>query len=145
MLKLNPRDNQGIRHQLAPLLLELAQLDDLDKLLSKPEYRDDAMAEWAYVRALLAFRREAGSAKAKSQALAALKTNPHVPKYLLGRADLPPSPPPFFSPGDEREAMSVALSQKKLWEETPQALDWLGKLKRQVNQAVKQKKDRRRR
>jgi tetratricopeptide (TPR) repeat protein len=145
MLKLNPRDNQGIRHQLAPLLLELGRLDELDELLGKLEYSDDRLAEWAYVRALLAFRRQAGSPKAKSQALAALKTNPHVPKYLLGRADLPPSPPPLFSPGDEREAMSVALSQKKLWEETPLALDWLGKVKREINQATKQKKDRRKR
>jgi hypothetical protein len=120
-------------------------LDELDQLLSSPEYRDDAMAEWAYVRALLAFRRDAGSPKAKSQAMTALKTNPHVPKYLLGRADLPPSPPPFFSPGDEMEAVSVALSQKKLWEQTPQALEWLGKVKREINQATKQKKGRRKR
>ncbi|HZK82242.1 MAG TPA: hypothetical protein VFC46_14270, partial [Humisphaera sp.] len=143
LLKLNPNDNQGVRYQLAPLLLELNRLDELDALLGGDNFREDASAEWAYVRALLACRRDAGSPKARSQMLAAIDCNPHVPKYLLGRAEIPPSTPPFFSPGDEREAMIVASSQKALWEQTPDALKWLGKCKRQLNQTAKQKKQRR--
>ncbi len=145
ILQLNPNDNQGIRYQLAPLLLESNRLDELDGLLSRKEYRDDGSAEWAYVRALLAFRRSAASPEARSELLAAMDCNSHVPKYLLGRAELPPSPPPFFTPGDEREAVIVACSQKSLWEQTPKALDWLGKCKRQVNQTAKQRRPRRQR
>jgi len=145
MLVLNPNDNQGVRYQLAPLLLEQNRLDELDALLSGDDFRDDASAEWAYVRALLAYRRAADSPNARSELRGAIDCNPHVPKYLLGRTPLPPSPPPLYSPGDEREAIIVASSQKALWEQTPNSLDWLGKCKRQVNQAAKQKKRRRKR
>jgi tetratricopeptide (TPR) repeat protein len=145
LLKLNPRDNQGIRYELAPLLLELNRLDELDELLSGDDFRGDESAEWAYVRALLAFRRGAGSAKAATEIRAAIGSNPHVPKYLLGRAEMPPSPPPYFSPGDEREAMIVATSQKALWEQTGGALDWLDKCKRQINRNAKQPRGRRKR
>jgi tetratricopeptide (TPR) repeat protein len=144
MLRLNPNDNQGIRYRLAPLLLEMNELDELDQLLSSEGFQGDGSAEWAYVRALLAFRRTAGSSKARSELLSAIESNPHVPKYLLGRAELPPSTPPYFSPGDEREAVIVATSQKSLWEQTPNALDWLGKCKRQVNQGAKRDKRSRR-
>lgn len=145
ILKLNPNDNQDIRYQLSPLLLELNRLDELDELLGSKHYQEDGSAEWAYVRALLAFRREAGNPKSKSELLAAVQCNPHVPKYLLGRAELPPSPPAYYTPGDEREAIIVASSQKALWEQTPHALDWLGKCKRQINQRAKERKQRRRR
>jgi tetratricopeptide (TPR) repeat protein len=145
MLKLNPNDNQGVRYELAPLLLELNRLDELDDLLGGENFQDDGSAEWAYVRALLAFRRTAGGPKAKSELVAAIRCNPHVPKYLLGRAELPPLPPQLYSPGDEREAMIVALSQKTLWERIPQAIDWLSKCKRELNQNAQRKKSRRRR
>lgn len=145
MLKLNPNDNQGIRYLLAPLLLELNRLDELDQLLNGKNFQDDGSPEWAYVRALLAFRRTAAGPKANSEMVAAIKCNPHVPKYLLGRAELPPSLPRLFSPGGEQEAMIVASSQKALWEQTPQALDWLGKCKRQLNRTAQRRKPRRKR
>ncbi len=145
MLKLNPNDNQGIRHQLAPLLLELNRLDELDELLGGRDFGDDGSAEWAYVRALLAFRRAARSQSASSTLRTAIGCNAHVPKYLLGRAPLPPALPPFYSRGDEREAMVVASSQKALWEQTPDALEWLSNCKRQLNQKSKDKRQRKRR
>jgi len=55
MLRLNPNDNQGIRYVLLAALLELDAKPDLLKELFEL-YPDDAMADWLYGRALLAFR-----------------------------------------------------------------------------------------
>ncbi|MCC6422489.1 MAG: hypothetical protein IT447_03350 [Phycisphaerales bacterium] len=145
LLKLNPNDNQGIRYQLAPLLLELNRLDDLDELLNEENFQDDGSAEWTYVRALLVYRRMAASPKARTELFTAIRSNPHVPKYLLGRVDLPSTLPRYFSYGDEDEAMIVASSQKTLWEQSPGALNWLSKCKRQLNQSSQRKKSRRKR
>jgi tetratricopeptide (TPR) repeat protein len=54
MLRLNPRDNQGIRYMLAACLLDTERDAELATLLEN--HADDAGAPWAYTRALLAFR-----------------------------------------------------------------------------------------
>ena len=65
MLRLNPNDNQGIRYRLASMLLDLERHDELNELLKS--YEEDGAAEWAYTRALLAFRREGDSEGAASR------------------------------------------------------------------------------
>ncbi len=145
LLKLNPDDNQGVRYELEPLLMELNRLDDLEKLFENEKYADDDSAAWTYRRALLTFRREGSGPKATVALSTALKSNAHVPKYLLGRAELPSSQPETYTPGDEHEAISVALSLNMMWMRVPGALDWLAKGKRRVNQGAKRKNQRKRR
>jgi tetratricopeptide (TPR) repeat protein len=123
MLRLNPEDNQAIRHRLANLLLDLERHDRLIELLDR--YSEDPFAEWSYSRALLAFRLEGDSTEAMRRLQQALKANRYVPDYLLGRKALPRAEPPGFSFGRDDEAATYALHAIELWKKTPGALDWL--------------------
>lgn len=123
MLRLNPNDNQGIRDLLATCLLDLERDDDLDRLLR--QYEDDASAEWAYARALLAFRRQGDTEDARRALREAIKTNRHVPVYLIGKKRLPRTLPAFYGMGDDNEAILYAAHNLAVWKRTPGALEWL--------------------
>lgn len=123
MLRLNPNDNQGIRDVLATRLLDLGHDDDLERLLE--QYEDDASALWAYTWALHAFRRGGDSEAARTRLRDAIRTNRHVPAYLLGRKRLPRTLPDFIGMGDEDEAVAYATENLRNWQRTPGALVWL--------------------
>jgi tetratricopeptide (TPR) repeat protein len=123
MLRLNPGDNQGIRYVLANCLLRENDDEALGKLLD--QYKDDAMAEWGYTRALLLFRREGASRRANAALKRALKQNTFVPPYLLGKKSIPRRLPDYIGFGDETEAASYASGAASIWRETPGALEWL--------------------
>jgi tetratricopeptide (TPR) repeat protein len=123
MLDLNPDDNQGIRHELASCLLDEELDDELGDLLGR--YEEDVFAEWAYTRALWAFRKK-GDTKETAEALEdAIETNPYVPLYLLGHKSLPRALPDLMSLGDESEAISYVATALTAWLRTPSALEWL--------------------
>lgn len=123
LLRLNPNDNQGIRYVLAQCYLEMEREEELARLLAA--YAEDASAVWMYTAALLAFRRK-GPTSANGKKLAkAVKDNPFVPDYLLGRKQLPGESPDLIGWGDESEAIDYAAAHKTFWERTPHALDWL--------------------
>jgi tetratricopeptide (TPR) repeat protein len=123
MLRLNPGDNQGIRYVLANCLLRQGDDVALSRLLD--QYKDDAMAEWLYTRALLVFRREGAGKKANGALKKALAENKFVPAYLLGNKRLPRQLPDYIGFGDENEAVSYAAGAIAIWRETPGALEWL--------------------
>jgi tetratricopeptide (TPR) repeat protein len=125
MLRLNPNDNQGIRYRLASMLLDLEMHDELERLLEA--YQDDASAEWAYTRALLAFRREGDTAGARKALTAAKKVNAHVPVYLARVKPMPREAPAYVTLGGEDEAISFAAQFLSAWKETPGATAWLRK------------------
>ena len=123
MLDLNPGDNQGIRHELAGCLLDEGLDEELGELLER--YEDDVFAEWAYTRALWAFRKEGDTRKSTEVLEDAIETNPYVPLYLLGHKSLPSTPPDLMSLGDESEAVSYVAGALTQWLRTPSALEWL--------------------
>lgn len=124
MLRLNPGDNQGVRYSLAPLLYELGRYDELQALLSQfSEYGLDPTLQ--YLQALLTFRREGDSPKARQEIAKALKQNKHFKKYLLGDAELSPWQPPTYTPGGEDEAIIYADYLAPLWQKTEGAVAWL--------------------
>jgi tetratricopeptide (TPR) repeat protein len=123
MLRLNPGDNQGIRYVLANCLLRQGDDVALTKLLAA--FKDDAMAEWPYTRALLAFRREGAGKQADAALKKALKQNAFVPAYLLGKQRLPRQLPGYIGFGDQNEAVSYAAEALDIWRHTPGALEWL--------------------
>lgn len=125
MLRLNPNDNQGVRYSLATLLLDLECDEDLRRLVS--EYENDSSAEWAYTKALLAFREAGESSQAGTLLKEATKVNEHVPAYLLGHKQLPQSLPPYITMGGEDEAMGYAVGNRRAWLNTPGAVSWLRK------------------
>lgn len=123
MLRLNPNDNQGIRYILVNRLLATGRDDEVGELLV--QFEEDASAGWSYSRALWLFRREGMSTEANSALEGAVKINPHVPDFLLGKKKLPKMPPPFIGFGDESEAVDYALEALALWRRTNGALQWL--------------------
>lgn len=129
MLELNPGDNQGIRYMLSTCLLEERTAEAqaaLSKLLG--EHPDDAAATWAYNRALLIFQMHGGPAEEAEGALrAALKTNRHVPEFLLGDRPMPSDLPRYIGLGDESEAIDYVTFAIRPWTQTPGAAAWLRK------------------
>jgi len=123
MLRLNPGDNQGIRHALMTHLLDLRRLDDAEKL--HRQYDDDGMADWAYSRALLHFLKEGASSTAHEALKTAVATNAHVPQFLFGKKKVPSPLPSYYGFGDENEAVLYLVDNAKLWRQIPGALDWL--------------------
>jgi tetratricopeptide (TPR) repeat protein len=123
LLRLNPNDNQGVRYSLLNLLLRLNRDAEAQELLQ--QYQDDAMAEWLYTRALLAFRTGGASQAAERALREALEMNSHVPAYLTGRKRIPSRRPDYIALGQESEATAYASSYLPLWRKTPGAVDWL--------------------
>ena len=123
MLKLNPNDNQGIRYVLAARLVAVGRDDELATLLSK--YSDDGAAMWVWTAALAAFRRFGDNAESRALLVEALDNNEHVAGYLLGETRVPKQLPPYYSPGDNREAVLYAVEAGGGWAMTPGALNWL--------------------
>ena len=125
MLRLNPNDNQGVRYSLATLLLDLEHDDDLRELLA--EHEDDSSAEWAYTKALVAFRGGGETAQANRLLVQAVKVNKHIPAYLLGHKQLPQDLPPYITMGGDDEAVSYAVGNRRVWLNTPGAISWVRK------------------
>jgi tetratricopeptide (TPR) repeat protein len=122
MLRLNPGDNQGVRYTLARLLLAADEDGRLGRLLDR--YPDDASAEWRYTRALQRFRAEGQSDAANQALFEAFESNPLVTLYIFGLKELPDRPPPYYSPGDENEAMLYVGYSGMAWLETSGAIEW---------------------
>ena len=123
MLRLNPGDNQGIRYILAARLLEMGSDRELGILLK--EYEDDGCAYMLWTKALFAFRNQGDNSTSGRVLAEALKSNPHVPPYLLGLKPLPLKLPDYTGLGDESEAMVLAVENINAWQMTDGALTWL--------------------
>ena len=121
MLELSPNDNLGNRYILMCLLHDLRAEEELSALLAR--YPEDSPF-WTYSAALASFRKEGSTKAAQKQLKAAIKSNPYVPAYLLGRKKLP-SLPDFYSHGDADEATIYATDGLSGWTSTDGALDWL--------------------
>lgn len=124
LLELNPNDNQGVRYTLALALLQEGRNDDLAALLDA--YPDEWTANWAYIRALLAFRQEGPSVGATKLLRKAIETNAHVPSYLIGREWLGTKEMrELVGVGDESEAYTFVMESISDWLATPGAIDWV--------------------
>lgn len=130
MLTLNPGDNQGIRYELAALLLELDRDEELQDLLV--QYEEDGSANFSYTRALSAYRGEGDSPGSRRLLTEAQAVNPHVPAYMLGRRKLPRRLPETIGFGDESEAVYYVFTCLPGWARTDGALEWLGKREREL-------------
>lgn len=122
LLRLNPRDNQGVRYPLAACLLRGDELDRLGAVLRE---HDEDTAHWGYLWALWAFRTHGDGPEARQRLAAAHKANRHVRKYLAGHVPLPDAIPNRYSFGDDSEAAIIASALAEAWRAAPGAVDWL--------------------
>jgi len=123
MLRLNPGDNQGMRHILVNYVLEEGDDEAAERLLD--EYEGEDTATWLYSRALSEFRREGASREARLRLKEAVAYNPFVPRYILGKKKLPTHLPELIGRGDEDEAIAYTSRAIKVWRKTPGAREWL--------------------
>ena len=123
LLRLNPVDNQGVRHELAVCLLEEGNLEALGKLLD--EYPDEYSAVWFYSRALMKYRQEGRTPAGDACLIEAFEQNRFVPLYLLGKKRFPARSPEYMSIGGDTEAVVYALDSVRTWQETRGALMWM--------------------
>jgi tetratricopeptide (TPR) repeat protein len=122
MLRLNPNDNQGMRYILLAWLLARSRQDDAESLMRR--YKNDHATQWQYTAALLEFRRAGDAETSRKRLAAALRGNPHVPAYLLGKP-LPRTAPAYLTMGGDDEAQEFAREYLPLWRDMPGALEWL--------------------
>jgi tetratricopeptide (TPR) repeat protein len=123
LLRLNPRDNQGLRYRQGHWLLELEAYDELEELFAG--YADDRVPGFIYASALAAFRRHGDDASSRGLLAEARELNPHIPSYLTGRKKLPEQRPDYVVFGEETEAVDYATGAGELWASVPGALAWL--------------------
>lgn len=124
LLKLNPRDNQGIRYVLAACLFKMGDFEALRKLLSRYH---EASAAWLFTQALLVFKEKGDSPEANKELMRAVDYNRYVVPYLTGKKKLPRQLPDFVGFGDRREAVYYAAEFGAGWMEIEGAIDWLKK------------------
>ncbi len=123
MLRLNPNDNQGIRHILASALLEIGDDEALRELLKA--YDEDGSPYWTYTKALLAFRASGATKEAAALLTEAIRSNRHVPAFLSGEKNLPKPASDYITMGGEDEAAEYARDCGAAWRQTAGTLDWL--------------------
>lgn len=128
LLRLNPADNQGVRDVLVPRLLEERRDDEARSVLAA--FEDDVSAMLSYSRTLLEFRRSGDGDAARNRLTAALRDNPHVPKYLAGSAAVPQRLPESYRLGSEDEAQLAAAVLAPAWRATGGAVEWLRESRR---------------
>lgn len=130
-----------MRYLLLPALLLEGRDQEAGQLLAR--YQEDASATWAYGRALWTFRRERAGPAARRALRAALRENPHVPRYLLAEAEEPGPLPAGFSPRSPEEARVCAEELGEAWRLTPDARTWLRTERAKLSRAPGRRKRRR--
>ncbi len=123
LLRLNPGDNQGVRHFLIPLLVELGDDAAASDLLN--EYEDDTASSLAFTRVLLHFRAEGDTKAARESLRTAAKANPHVIGFLTDLKSLPARMPSSYTIGSEEEAVICIQEILSAWDASPGAVQWL--------------------
>lgn len=140
LLRLNPGDNQGVRYVLLPLLLSASH--DMEAATLLMEHAEES-ANWAYARALLAFRLCGPSAAANRELRDALRINPHLPELLL--SDEPIPTPSQYAPGSFEEACVAADELRPAFQATPDVISWLSSAStRRIDDLEKLRRERRR-
>jgi len=89
-------------------------------------YPDDDSAFLSYGRALWSFRRDGDGARSRKLLAKAIKSNRHVPAYLLGRKAMPKTELDYYEPGKDSEAVHYVETGVEAWRAIPGALAWLG-------------------
>jgi hypothetical protein len=119
LLRLNPRDRQGMRGALLADLGDLGRFAEIEKILSRPEYKDDDGVECLLMKVLAAFVREGTSERAGVLLRAALACNAHLPDYLLGRKASSWKGGDSVRVGGEDEAAAYARNFLSVWKRVP--------------------------
>lgn len=124
MLKLNSRDDQGVRYPFVAGLLEMQESAEASRLLQEfPE----PTTIWNYHLALLAFQTAGDTPETWTLLQRARKSNKHVIPYLLKDESPPVELPDTIKPGSKAEAALYLTDAAAAWKQTEGAITWLRK------------------
>jgi tetratricopeptide (TPR) repeat protein len=124
MLKLNPKDNQGMRSPLLGLYLATNRPEAADHLMSLYEGEEEVDACFAWARVLE--RWISGKTNDARAALArARKINRFCEPYLSRSRMLPRQAPEYYRPGDDSEAQVCGTQLFVAVESHPSFREWL--------------------
>ena len=123
MLRLNPNDNQGIRFELAPLLIIKRRYKEYHHLCE--QYEDEVSFGWLYTYFLYSFIKFGAVKKTQDVLRKAIIYNPHIIEYLCSEENIPENDNEYYSLGDEAEAFNYVDSSIMMWVEYPKALRFL--------------------
>jgi len=146
LLRLNRSDNQGVRYQILPRLVQRGRREEAAAVLEA--YPDDVGATMPYCRALLEFQAGGDGETARAALAVAVAQNRFVPEYLLHPVD---DDIESVEIGGEDEGIDSANGMLPAWRATPGALEWLGqrvqamRTERRAAERRRDKKGRRRR
>ncbi|MCC7245659.1 MAG: hypothetical protein IT269_08280 [Saprospiraceae bacterium] len=125
MLELNPNDNQGMRYNLLPALVEIKDFTTFKKMRKK---HPEGTATLLYTDALAAFSENGATPTANRYLKYAMSSNSYVPPLLL--AESPPDEYPYnYTMHSREEALIYVHSAWRSWSDwqTPGAKNWLQK------------------
>ena len=124
MLKLNPNDDQGVRHMLLTHYLAVRQPQNAQRLMAEYPRDFETSTAFAYAHVLERFLSEDVAGAAWALALAR-RQNPHTEVYLADFHKRPESVPDRCLPGSEDEAAYFADALRLAWKAYPAARLWL--------------------
>jgi len=134
LLRLNPRDNQGVRYILAPALLAEGRDEQLKELLET--FSEVDRSGWLWNTALAEFARSDENAEASL--CSAISANRYVVPYLLGTRKVPKiNEQVASSAGSPQEAHNYAAVAAYAWQCTPGACDWLSQVNANLQAGVR--------
>jgi hypothetical protein len=122
LLQLQPGDSLGARYLLVALYLHTNRTESAEWLLKK---YDEESAFFQYDRMVMEYKKKGLTAKLKLLYRNALQANPHVPKLMLGKKQLPEGLPEYYGVGDEDEAVHYVTSHALLWVGLPELVQWV--------------------
>ena len=126
ILKLNPRDDQGVRYVLLAYLLELDMLEDAQSLMMS--YGDDYSTYWSFCELLLDIKKHEDSAIIEMEFGMCVECNEYVVPYLIGDEKIPSDAVGSYDDGDRNEAIFYVQSAGDAWFNDKNALNTLKEL-----------------
>ena len=126
LLKLNPRDDQGVRYVLLAYLLELDMLEDAQSLMMS--YGDDYSTYWSFCELLLDIKKQEDSAIIEMEFGMCVECNEYVVPYLIGDEKIPSDAVGSYDDGDRNEAIFYVQSAGDAWFNDKNALNTLKEL-----------------
>jgi hypothetical protein len=128
ILKLNPRDDQGVRYVLLAYLLELDMLEDAQSLMMS--YSDDYSTYWSFCELLLDIKKQEDAAIIEMEFGMCVECNEYVVPYLIGDEKIPSEAVRSYGDGDRNEAIFYVQSAGDAWFKDENALNTLKELYR---------------
>ncbi|UHD18751.1 SEC-C domain-containing protein [Thiocapsa bogorovii] len=126
LLRLNPRDNHGVRAELMNYYLRDGQ-DELALALAR-RFPNDGLADLAYGE-VLALYRLGRQDRARLVLTTAVNRLPRIPQYLTRkRIKRPRFAPPDTLPGGDDQAWMYREAMRDVWAAEPGILAWLRRL-----------------